>query len=194
MPIASIDLPVTRANDADGVEVGVAALAGPEAGGRVALDELNVVVAILDRVDDVLDCQVLVEVDEVLALAALEDRVGVRDGGGTGSVTSGKPTAGSPLMRFAAVAPVDCAWVATNLGDHTPAAPPARDTPTGRLIARCICIASSKTTLAPAWLARFNAGAQPTVIRTQSHVIQSVTLEVLPWPVMAATPMLSTRR
>ncbi len=79
VPMSSMDLPVVRDDDADGVEVGVAALARAEAFGRVALDELNVVVAVLHRVDDVLGLQVLVEVDEVLAALRGEDRIGVGD-------------------------------------------------------------------------------------------------------------------
>ncbi len=56
----------------------MAPLARPEAGGRIALHQLNVVVTVLHRVDDVLRLDVLVEVDEVEALGA-EDRIRVID-------------------------------------------------------------------------------------------------------------------
>ena len=66
-------------HDANGVEVGVAALARPEAFGGIAFDQLNVVVAVLHGVDDVLGLQVFVEVDEVLAALGGKDRIGMRD-------------------------------------------------------------------------------------------------------------------
>ena len=59
---------------ADGVEIGMAALTGSKPRGGVALDELDVVVAVVHGIDDVAGPQIFVEIDEVLAASGLGDR------------------------------------------------------------------------------------------------------------------------
>ena len=78
VPMDSIDLPVSRATMRMVLRLAWRPWLGPKPGGRIALHQLDVVVAVLDRVDDVLRLQVLVEVDEVVILGA-EDRIGVID-------------------------------------------------------------------------------------------------------------------
>ena len=91
-----------RANprqDAHCVHVRVLALRRPHADGGVALEQLDAVEAFLHRVDEVLELQVLVEVDEVLALRMLDDGIGV--GGHRVSARSGGSalSARSPRCR-----------------------------------------------------------------------------------------------
>src|SRR5262245_8478495 len=70
-------LAVEPGQDAHRVHVRKLALAGPHADGRVALEQLDVVVAFLVRVDEVGQVQVLVEIDEILLLGVIEDRIRV---------------------------------------------------------------------------------------------------------------------
>ena len=64
---------------AGGGERRVATLGRAHADRGEALDQLELAIAVGDRVDDVLDLQVLVEVDEVLAVFMGEDRPGMID-------------------------------------------------------------------------------------------------------------------
>ena len=52
-------------------------LARPHAQGRVAFDQLHVAVAVGDRVEDVLDLEILVEIDEIAALGVRQYGEGV---------------------------------------------------------------------------------------------------------------------
>ena len=81
----------------------MAALARPHAHGREALDELDFVVAFGDRVEDVLDLQVLVEIDEVHAPRVGCDGMGAysccrwgRQGHGLGHATDAECLHGPP--------------------------------------------------------------------------------------------------
>ena len=55
----------------------MAALARPHADRRETLEQLDIVIAFGDRVEDVGGLQILVEIDEILAVGMGEDRPGV---------------------------------------------------------------------------------------------------------------------
>ena len=59
------------------MHVGVLALARAHADSGVALQQLDVVEALLHGIEEVLELQVLIEVDEVLAARMRKDRIGM---------------------------------------------------------------------------------------------------------------------
>ena len=87
--------------DADGIHVGVLALGRPHADGGVALEQLDVVEALLRRVEEILELQILVEVDEVLPLRMINDRIGMARAPAVADrrLTGGRGAAREPVER-----------------------------------------------------------------------------------------------
>jgi hypothetical protein len=154
--------------DAQRRHVRMLALARAHADGREALQQLDVVVALLHGVFEVLQLQVFVEIDEILAIRMGDDGPGVRRGFGFRRHVAASAlaeagmrrgvAAGAPAIGHARLHAVGAIHPATGehaLGQHIRAR-----TAAGRRRNACFV---------PAWYSRLAAGAQPVLIRSRRN-------------------------